>query len=258
VISERQPVGLGRAVFASVTLFVLLVFVESLFGVLGAPGARHIGLLPAITSSLITVLCVALLLPVCFELAFANRLRDPAAFGAARARRWVSGIAIFLPVGFVVLVVTGILTSVIGLPGDNNIPTGGSSLGYTLAVAVLAVVVAPWTEEMMIRGFLFSGLYRRFGFWPAAFLSGFVWAGLHLVWGVLIIFTAEGVLLAWLRARTGSVLPGIGLHGSWNTLVSATTGGGWLPLPILGLLMLTLVLAWRQLPGPALRTASWP
>lgn len=243
--------------FASVTLLVLLLFVESMFGV--PVGANHIGLIPALASSLLTVGCVALLLPVCFELAFANRLRDPAAFGAARARQWVSGILIFLPVGFVILIVTSILTTVIGLRGNNEIPTGGtSSLGYTIAIAVLAVIVAPWTEEMMIRGFLFSGLYRRFGFWPAAFVSGFVWSGLHLVWGVLIVFTAEGMLLAWLRARTGSVLPGVGLHGTWNTLASATSGGGWLPLPILGLLMVTVVLAWRRFPAPAMRTAAWP
>jgi uncharacterized protein len=251
---ERQPVGWGRAVFVSLTLLVLLVFAESAFGV--PVGATHVGLLPALASSLMMVGCVALLLAVCFELAFANRLRDPAAFGAARARRWVSGIAIFLPVGFVILVITSILTTVIGLPGDNRIPTGGSSLGYTIAVSVLVVIVAPWTEEMMIRGFLFSGLNRRFGFWPAAFASALVWSSLHLVWGVLIIFTAEGILLAWLRARTGSVLPGIGLHGTWNTLAAATSGGGWLPLSMLGLLMLTVVLAWRRLPAPALRSAA--
>ena len=256
MIAERQPVGLGRAAFASLTLFVLLVFVESLFGVPIA--AKHVSLPVAVISSLLMVLGVALLLAVCFELAFANRLRDPAAFGAARARRWVSGIAIFLPVGFVILVITSILTSVVGLPGNNEIPTGGTSLGYTIAISVLAVVVAPWTEETMIRGFLFSGLNGRFGFWPAAFVSGFVWSGLHLVWGVLIIFTAEGMLLAWLRARTGSVLPGVGLHGTWNTLAAATSGAGWVPLPVLGLLIATVVVAWRHLPAPAARTASWP
>lgn len=255
MITERQPVGWGRAVFVTVTLFVLLAFVEILFGV--PVGAKDVSLLPAVISSVVMVVSVALLLAVCFELAFANRVRDPAAFGAARARRWVSGIGIFLPVGFVILIVTSILTSVIGLPGNNEIPTGGSSLGYTIAISVLAVIVAPWTEETMIRGFLFSGLSGRFGFWPAAFLSALAWSGLHLVWGVLIIFTAEGMLLAWLRARTGSLLPGIGLHGTWNTLAATTTGAGWVPLPVLGLLMVTVVLAWRRLPAPAPPTAAW-
>jgi membrane protease YdiL (CAAX protease family) len=254
VIAELQPVGWGRAVFVSVTLFVLLAFVEIFFAV--PIGSKHVSLPAAAVSSTIVVAGVALLLAVCFELAFANRLRDPAAFGAARASRWISGIAIFLPVGFVVLIVTSALTNLIGLPGNNDIPTGGSSVGYRVAISVLAVIVAPWTEETMIRGFLFSGLDRRFGFWPAAFVSGLAWASLHLVWGVLIVFTAEGMLLAWLRARTGSVLPGIGLHGAWNTLAAASTGGGWLPVPFLGLLIVSVAAAWRRLPAPVLR--AWP
>jgi membrane protease YdiL (CAAX protease family) len=32
--------------------------------------------------------------------------------------------------------------------------------------------------------------------------------------------------LCWLRNRTGSVLPGVGIHGSWNTLASFANGGG--------------------------------
>jgi len=243
-------------VFVSVTLFVLLLFVEVMFAVPLA--AKRVSLIPALISCLIVVVGVALLITVCFELAFANRIRDPAALGAARAVRWISGIAIWLPLALVVGIVTSILTTIIGLPGNNEIPTGGTSTGYAIAISVLTVVVAPWTEELMIRGFLFSGLYRRFGFWPAALISSLAWAGLHLVWGVLIIFTAEGVLLAWLRARTGSVLPGIGLHGSWNTLATALSGGGFVPVPVLGLLFLTVVMAWRRLPAPEPRTVRWP
>jgi dihydropteroate synthase len=56
------------------------------------------------------------------------------------------------------------------------------------------------------------------------------------------------MLLAWLRRRTGSLLPGIGLHGSWNTLVMGTTGGGWVPVPFLGLLLATIYSAVRWMP----------
>ena len=254
MITALQPVGWGRAVFVSVTLLVLSVFAEGMFGV--PLDAKHVSLIPALISCLVVVGCVALLLAVCFELAFANRLRDPAAFGAARPVRWISGIAIWLPVALVVGIVTSILTTVIGLPGNNEIPTGGTSIGYAIAISVLTVIVAPWTEEMMIRGFLFSGLDRRFGFWPAAFASSLAWASLHLVWGVLIVFTAEGMVLAWLRSRTGSVLPGVGVHGTWNTLAGTVSGSGWVPLPVLALLFVTVVMAWRRLPAPAVRSAA--
>ncbi len=68
-----------------------------------------------------------------------------------------------------------------------------------------------------MRGFLFSALARRFGFWPGALVSGVVWAGLHVEPGVLILFSAEGMLLAWLRRRTGSLLPGIAVSTAAGT-----------------------------------------
>ncbi len=235
--------------FVSIALFGLLLVIE----VFAAPrlDQKHIALAPGILSAVILAGGVALLVPLCFELAFANRVRDPAGLVAARPVRWISGVAIFLPVAYVALLITSAITDLIDLPGNNEIPTGGSSDGYKIAIFTLAVIVAPWTEETMIRGFLFSGLDRRFGFWPAAILSGAVWASIHLVWGVLLIFTAEGVVLAWLRARTGSILPGIGIHGAWNTLAAAATGGGWFPVPLLALLLLSVVVAARRLPRPA-------
>jgi membrane protease YdiL (CAAX protease family) len=252
VITDRQPVGWGRAVFVSVALFMLLFVVEALAS--SPLTHKHTSLVAGIAAALVIAGTVALILPLCFELAFANRLRDPAAFGAARPRRWISGIAIFLPAAFVTGLVTAYLTDLLQIPGTNEIATRHSSDGYKIAICVLAVIVAPWTEEVSIRGFLFSGLARRFGMWPAAFVSGFAWAGLHLVWGVLIIFTAEGMVLAWLRSRTGSVLPGIGIHGAWNTLASVESGGGWFPLPTLVLLLLTIYAAYRVF--PALGTAD--
>jgi membrane protease YdiL (CAAX protease family) len=233
VITDRQPVGWGRAVFVSVALFMLLFVVEALAS--SPLTHKHTSLVAGIAAALVIAGTVALILPLCFELAFANRLRDPAAF--------VTGL------------VTAYLTDLLQIPGTNEIATRHSSDGYKIAICVLAVIVAPWTEEVSIRGFLFSGLARRFGMWPAAFVSGFAWAGLHLVWGVLIIFTAEGMVLAWLRSRTGSVLPGIGIHGAWNTLASVESGGGWFPLPTLVLLLLTIYAAYRVFPAP--RNGGW-
>ncbi|HEY0387716.1 MAG TPA: type II CAAX endopeptidase family protein [Gaiellales bacterium] len=252
--TEPQPVGWGRAVFVSAALLALLLVIEVLAAV--PLLEKHISLAAGVISAVVVAGSVALLLPLCFELAFANRLRDPASLGAARPVRWISGIAIFLPVAYVALLAASALTDLLNLPGDNEIPSGGSSAGYKIALFTLAVVVAPWTEETMIRGFLFSGLDRRFGFWPAAVASGAVWASIHLVWGVLIIFTAEGVVLAWLRARTGSILPGVGIHGVWNTIAAAATGGGWFPLPLLALLLATVILAARRLPPAPVRVTA--
>ena len=53
----------------------------------------------------------------------------------------------------------------------NDLGADHSGLGYKIALSALAVMVAPWTEEVAMRGFLFSALARRFGFWPGALVS---------------------------------------------------------------------------------------
>ena len=179
------------------TLFVLLFVLEGL--VAGQLTDQQETLAAGLLAAFALMFGVAMILPVCFELAFANRRREWAAFGAARARRWISGIAIFIPAAIVIGAVAIAITNVLHLTGTNDLGADHSGLGYKIALSALAVMVAPWTEEVAMRGFLFSALARRFGFWPGALVSGVVWAGLHVEPGVLILFSAEGMLLAWLR-----------------------------------------------------------
>jgi hypothetical protein len=96
-------------------------------------------------------------------------------------------------------------------------------------------------EELSMRGFLLTGLWQRFGFWPAAVASSLVWAGLHGVSGVLIPFTCEGLVLCWIRRRTGSVRTGIALHAAQNTAASIFSGAGFLVAPPLAAVVLSLV-----------------
>jgi membrane protease YdiL (CAAX protease family) len=180
-----------------------------------------------------------------YQIAFNGRRPDPARIGFGATRRVVSSVVLFV-VGVVVLSPIAIaITRALGLGGTTSIDTTDKPLGRRLFVAVLAVLVAPWIEELAMRGMLFGALEARFGFWVGAVVSGFAWAGLHLVGGVLILFTVEGILLAWVRRRTGSILTGIGLHGAQNTLATALTGGGLAPIPIAGLLTVTLIAANR-------------
>ena len=207
MITDRKPVGWGRAVFISLTLLLLLTAVETVFNHPLTDKRESVAV--GLAAAAFLVGCVVMILPLCFELAFANRRREWAAFGAARARRWISGIAIFVPAAAVIGVIAIAISNALDLRGTNDLTSGSPTTGYLVLLAALAVLVAPWTEEVAIRGFLFSSLARRFGFWPGAVVSGAVWAGLHFEPGVLILFSAEGALLAWLRQRTGSLLPGI-------------------------------------------------
>jgi len=181
-----------------------------------------------------------------YQIAFVGRLPTFVPIGLVPTRRLISSVIFYVLLLVPVTIVAVAITRAIGLDhGTTSIQTDDRALRYRMVIAVLAVLVAPWVEEVAMRGLLLGGLWSRFGFWPAAALSGFAWASIHLTPSVLILFTAEGMLLAWVRGRTRSILPGIGLHGAQNTLATATTGGGWAPVPVAGLLLATLIAANR-------------
>ncbi|MEA2124308.1 MAG: protease family protein [Solirubrobacteraceae bacterium] len=90
-----------------------------------------------------------------------------------------------------------------------------------IAVAVLVGIVAPIVEELFFRGFLFGALGRVMHWFPAALATGVVFGGVH-AGGTPAIFLVPlallGVLLCALYRRTGSLLPGMGVHAFNNAL----------------------------------------
>ena len=102
-------------------------------------------------------------------------------------------------------------------------------------------------EELAFRGFLLSGVSAKIGFWPAAVASSLVWAAAHGGSGVLLPFTFTGILLCWIRRRTGSTRTGIALHAASNTLAALGVVSGALLLP--PVLAVALGLAATKLDG---------
>lgn len=85
----------------------------------------------------------------------------------------------------------------------------------TIAGGFLIVVVAPISEEVFFRGFMFGALRTRLSLWPAAAISAAVFSALHLSGGDITIVPplfALALLLAWLYEYTGSLGPPIALH----------------------------------------------
>lgn len=167
----------------------------------------------------------------------ATALAGPAArvFGAivGRTRSHRVGSAVSAQVVFLLLI-SPLLTAIghsVGFRGTTNVGLHHRDAAVVLLLTWIAVVVAPWMEEVSMRGFLLSGLTARLGFWPAAVASSLVWAALHGVSGVLVPFAVEGIVLCWIRRRTGSVRTGIALHASQNALATLVSGAGWLVIP---------------------------
>jgi sodium transport system permease protein len=89
-------------------------------------------------------------------------------------------------------------------------------------VAVLGVLPA-LCEELAFRGFILSGLRRRFRPWTAIFLSSFLFALYQMNVFQFAPHFVFGSVLALLVVRSGSVLPAIVFHLVWNACLLVPT-----------------------------------
>ncbi len=80
------------------------------------------------------------------------------------------------------------------------------------------VLFAPLSEELLFRGFAFSGLQARYGWKNAALLSSLLFAVLHLQPAFTILFFAIGILLSMIYYRTNSLWPGVFVHATVNAV----------------------------------------
>jgi membrane protease YdiL (CAAX protease family) len=82
--------------------------------------------------------------------------------------------------------------------------------------AVMLVLVAPVSEELIFRGLGFAA------FGPVAVpVTSLLFAVAHGLPSLVVEVAVAGLVLAEIRRRTGSVLPGIGVHMAFNALALA-------------------------------------
>lgn len=81
--------------------------------------------------------------------------------------------------------------------------------------AVVALLLAPLTEEFFFRGLVFGGL-ARWGVIPALVVSGLGFALSHASTGTIIPFTFVGVSFAWLYWSTGNLWNAVAAHFLFN------------------------------------------
>ena len=150
-----------------------------------------------------------------------------ALFALRHPRSWPRALGLALLVLIVIAAVSAGLEQVLhagreqGLTPDRWDPSRAGA--YTFNFIVIAAFV-PIVEESTFRGVGYS-LLSRFGTPVAIAGSALAFALAHgLLQGLptLLIF---GAGLAWLRYRTGSIIPGIAVHAAFNTisLIAAVT-----------------------------------
>jgi CAAX protease family protein len=93
----------------------------------------------------------------------------------------------------------------------------GARPGLLLDLMILvAVALAPFTEELVFRGFIFNAIWRRTSLRAAATLSGLVFGVAHGELAGVLPLAAGGIVLAYVYARSGSLWSSIIAHGAFN------------------------------------------
>lgn len=138
------------------------------------------------------------------------------------------GIAGFLVVTLLILVIEAAAGGVD--PPEQLAMEAALGGGPALVLGLLmAGVLAPIVEETIFRGVLFQALRRRFGLYPGMFVSGAVFAAMHLELAEPLYFVALWILGIWLAAafhRTGTLLVPILGHATFNIVAMGLAYAG--------------------------------
>lgn len=117
----------------------------------------------------------------------------------------------------VVMIVPPLLPERKGFPLEKlfNSPTSA------YAIAVFAVVVAPFMEELLFRGLLFAFFEKHGGLISAIVATAILFAGLHIpeywgAWNNVVMILVVGFTFSIVRGLTGSVTPSFALHLAYN------------------------------------------
>ncbi|MFS4506176.1 CPBP family intramembrane glutamic endopeptidase [Clavibacter sp. Sh2141] len=101
---------------------------------------------------------------------------------------------------------------------------GVTVAAVTSVAAAVAVVARAVGEEILFRGLIGGVLFRRLGFVRGNLVQALIFLVPHLplllvdpaMWPILPVQFVAGLLLGWLRHRSGSVVPGALSHAVAN------------------------------------------
>ena len=202
---------------------LLLVLVSALQFMGGSFGAVNPFLLNTILSVVIYMFAISLVIGVPWLVKRYRTTRTE--LGLQRAPNWLDFA--WLPLGAVVyFVLSALLTSIALLlfpffdstqAQDTGFAGISGQFEYILAFIAL-VVVAPFAEEVLFRGYLFGKLRKYAPVWVAVLITSLVFAVVHFQWNVGVDVFALSIVLCVLRIITGSLWPAIFLHMAKNGL----------------------------------------
>ncbi|MFT4186095.1 MAG: type II CAAX endopeptidase family protein [Micrococcaceae bacterium] len=149
-------------------------------------------------------------------------------FGLRKLTLKQVGLALITWVGFIVVNAT--LSTIFDAlkPGasdeGSNVPDFTKSMPIFVISFITIALIAPIVEEFVFRGVILHTLLCKYSFWPSAIITSLIFALFHVmqvstltgsfVLGATLFVLA--ILLAYLCRITGSIVPGMIVHGLSN------------------------------------------
>jgi membrane protease YdiL (CAAX protease family) len=123
-----------------------------------------------------------------------------------------------------IVIIAALISAKIGSQGSSN-PVLGLAMEAARSPNPSAIIVfyltlgvlAPFCEESLFRGFLYSSLRRAMPVIPAMLISAVLFAGCHFDAGGFVPLFTLGCIFAFIFERTKSIIPSMVAHGLWNS-----------------------------------------
>jgi membrane protease YdiL (CAAX protease family) len=105
---------------------------------------------------------------------------------------------------------------------------------FPLLLLFGGAIIAPFVEEVFFRGFVFTGLRRKWSWQKAAVVSAGLFAMVHFIPTSILPIFILGLIFALLYQISNSIWPAILMHMLTNTVglsVAYAISQGWVSVP---------------------------
>ena len=136
-------------------------------------------------------------------------------------------IPIWILITIILSVAVVLLTSLLGNSVDNS-KTESLQQNinlFTILIGIISAgVVSPVYEEIFYRGFIYRWLRVRLGMNWGIVISSLLFTIAHFpTLNAMPVNFINGVVFAWVYEKTGSAIPGMIIHGVFNTIAVLLT-----------------------------------
>lgn len=212
----------------AVTLLVLLLLVQGFVGIVAGQAAGPAGLEldPALLTGAANLLAFGLILWLAVRAA-RRPVREIFPFAAVPSDLWLA--VSFTAIGWSILGSELVNLISLVLPPPEWITQVFSELQSSgLTSFLLLVVIAPVTEELLLRGAILQGFLRRYSVRKAILVSAVMFGALHMNPWQFCPAVVLGIIYGWWCLRTNSLGPALVGHALNNAM-------GFIVLGLLGL-----------------------